>query len=78
MKDNGNGVSGNLVVIELDEESEMEYLMEVVCLDVEKLDVNKSVDFDNDDFVLEDLLLVCVICMDIEMEDFVILKKCYY
>lgn len=69
---------GNLVVIELDEESEMEYLMEVVCLDVEKIEVNKSVDFVNDDFVLEDLLLICVICMDIEMEDFVILRICYY
>lgn len=77
-KDNGNGASGNLVVIESDEESETEHSTEVACSDVEKTEVNKSVDPDNDDFVSEDSSLACVICMDTEMEDPVILKKCHH
>lgn len=77
-KDNGNCASGNLVVIESDEESETEHSTEVACSDVEKTEVNKSVDPDNDDFVSEDSSLACVICMDTEMEDPVILKKCHH
>lgn len=76
-KDSGNDATGNLVVIESDDESETEHSTEGACSDVGKTDSNKIVDPNNDD-MLEDSSLTCVICMDTEMEDPVMLKTCHH
>lgn len=77
-KDSGNNAIGNLVVIESDEESETEQSKEGACLDVAKTEANKIVDPDNDDLVLDDSSLTCVICMDTELEAPVMLKTCHH
>lgn len=78
-KDIETAAKGNLLVIESDDEDEVKPSSEGASLLTGQAEASKSLDSDYDNVEdNEDSSLTCVVCMDTEMEDPVMLNKCHH